>query len=95
MALSLIPGRISTEQKFPMDKVLHFFAFGYLGYLAARSLGWWGLLIVLAFGVANEFLQYLAPKREVAFLDLASNEAGVVIGFFIGYWRRRRALRAG
>jgi len=77
-----------------MDKVLHFFAFSYLGYLTARSLGWWGLLGIAAFGVGNEFLQYLSPGRQVAFLDLASNELGIIAGFFIGYLRRRRALSA-
>ncbi len=92
ISLSLIPGRITAANKFPMDKVLHFFAFSYLGYLSGRSLGWWGAAVVLIFGAGNEFLQYLAPARQVAFLDIASNELGIILGFIIGYFRRKRAL---
>lgn len=95
IALSFIPGRETLPQKFPLDKVLHAVAFGYLGYLSARSLGWWGLFVALVFGAASEFLQFLAPQRDVAVLDLAANEAGIVAGFFIGFVRRRRALQAG
>ncbi len=92
ISLSLIPGRISIVNKFPMDKVLHFFAFSYLGFLSGRSLGWWGVLVVLVFGVGNEFLQYLTPGRNVAFFDIASNELGIIVGFIIGYARRKRAV---
>jgi hypothetical protein len=95
IALSLIQGRGVPPQKFQVDKVLHALAFGYLGYLSARSLGWWGLLITLVFGAANELLQFAAPERNVTFLDFAANEAGIIAGFFIGYLRRRRAISAG
>jgi glycopeptide antibiotics resistance protein len=95
IALSLIPGREAVPQRFPLDKVLHFIAFGYLGYLSARSLGWWGLLITLVFGAVNELLQLVASQRNVTFLDFAANEAGVIAGFFIGYIRSRRAISTG
>lgn len=95
IALSFIPGRGTPPQGFPVDKLLHALAFGYLGYLSARSFGWWGLLIALVFGAASEFLQFLAPQRDVAVLDLAANEAGIVAGFLIGFLRRRRALQTG
>lgn len=94
VALSLIPGRQVAVHRFPVDKLLHAVAFMYLGYLAARSLGWWGLLVVVAFGAAHEFVQFIAPYREVAFLDIIANEAGAVAGFFAGFLRRRRALQA-
>ncbi|NLI98989.1 VanZ family protein [bacterium] len=95
VALSLIPGRITPAHKFPMDKILHFFAFSYLGYLTSRSFGWWAAILVLAFGAGNEFLQLLAPGRQVGFWDIAFNEAGIITGYFLGYWRKKRALSAG
>ncbi len=95
VALSLIPGRLGAEQEFPIDKIMHACAFAYLGYLSARALGWWGLLITVAFGAVNELLQYVSPGRHVGFVDFAANEIGVLIGFFLGYIRRRRALSAG
>lgn len=95
VTLSLIPERVGAEQKFPIDKIMHALAFAYLGYLSARSLGWWGLVITLVFGGANELLQLVAPGRQVAVLDFAANEIGIIAGFFIGYARRRRALSTG
>ena len=95
IALSFIPGRGAPPQRFPVDKLLHALAFGYLGYLSARSFGWWGLLVSILFGAASEFLQFLAPQRDVAVLDLAANEVGIVAGFLIDFLRRRRALQTG
>jgi len=94
IALSFIPGLEMPARKFPADKILHALTFGYLGYLAARALGWWGLLVVLVFGAINELQQFFVPGRHVAVLDLLANEAGIVAGFFIGFIRRRRALQA-
>ena len=52
-------------------------------------------MIAIVFGAASEFLQFLAPQRDVAVLDLVANEAGIVAGFLIGFLRRRRALQTG
>ncbi|MBD3286037.1 hypothetical protein GF338_06835 [candidate division WOR-3 bacterium] len=95
LALSFIPGREMPAQRFQPDKILHLLAFAYLGYLSSRTLGWWGLVAAVGFGAINEMQQLLVPGRQVAWLDLAANEAGALLGFFIGYLRRRREIQTG
>lgn len=91
--LSFIPGREMPAQRFQADKILHLIAFAYLGYLAARSLGWWGLVLVIGFAALNEFQQIFAVGREISWIDFAANQIGALLGFTIGYLRRRRALQ--
>jgi VanZ family protein len=94
IALSLIPGR-QMPHKISVDKFFHVITFAYLGYLAARSLGWWGLAVAVVFGILNEIQQFVAPGREVVVWDFVANEIGVIAGFIIGFLRRRRALSTG
>lgn len=87
-------------QRLHVDKLLHLITFAYLGYLAARSIGWWGLAVAVVFGILNEILQFAAPERDVAVWDFIANEAGVALGFVVGFLRRRylrrsRALSTG
>jgi VanZ family protein len=93
--LSFIPGRDVPAQQFPVDKILHAAVFAYLGYLAARGLGWWGLAIAAVFGILNEVIQFAAPGRDVGMWDFVANEAGILVGFIAGFLRRRRALSTG
>jgi len=95
IALSFIPGRETPVQRFQIDKILHILAFGYMGYLAAVTFGWWGGIIALLFGALNEVQQFIAPGREVAWFDFLANEAGVIAGFLIGFLRRRREVSTG
>lgn len=92
ICLSFIPGQTQSIQRFNFDKIFHLMAFAYLGYLAGSSFKWWIIIPLLVFGLINELQQYFSPGRQVAVWDLLANEAGIIIGFIISYFRRRRAF---
>ena len=71
-----------------IDKIGHFLIFGLLATFVMRipkmySLGWRGAilsaLIVIAYGVVDEWRQYSTPRRAVEIYDLLADALGATI----------------
>lgn len=77
-----------------LDKVLHFLLFGTMAFLlsmalkarmvsiASRSV-LWGVLIVAAFCVVEEFSQIWIPTRTFSFMDLAADMVGITLASWL------------
>ena len=79
------------------DKILHFIAFGLLGFLAMgaiRAKGdthhnwqvWLIVLLVGLYGVVDEFHQRFVPGRDASIYDIAADMAGGVMGAWVMYF---------
>jgi VanZ family protein len=98
-ALSLVPGG-ALPPTHVNDKLEHFLAYaalGLIGVATARngSRATLTVLGIIAFGIAIEFLQMLAPGRYAEFGDGLADAAGAIIGGLLagiltGALRRRR-----
>lgn len=98
-ALSLVPGG-ALPPTHVSDKVEHFLAYaalGLVGVATARNGNRAALTIlgIIAFGVAIEFLQMLAPGRYAEFGDALADAAGAVIGGVIVLALRRKRVAPG
>ncbi len=95
--LSAQPGIDKPLLFIHQDKILHFVAFGLLGFLtmgAIRTKGeahrnwqvWLIVLLVGLYGVADEFHQRFVPGRNVSIHDVAADMAGGIMGAWAMYF---------
>ena len=104
--LSSIPGDQFPEIQFKLaDKIVHFFIFGILGLLLARSINntvnpfWndryilWSVLIGIVYGLVDEWHQMYIPGRYTSLSDWIADFLGVVcfVALYF-YWIGRRTL---
>jgi VanZ family protein len=101
--LSSIPGDRFPEIQFRFaDKVAHFFVFGILGLLLARSIRitlnpfWkskyivWSILIGIFYGLIDEWHQMFIPGRYASMSDLIADLLGIVCFVSVYFWWRNR-----
>ena len=98
--------RLRSPITFPMwDKVAHLGEYGLLGLLGYTAVAGWGrrglwrpalvLVVGLAWGALDEWIQAHTPGRESAFSDWLADAAGILIGIGVGaYLGSRRAARS-
>ena len=95
--LSAQPGTDIPLLFIHQDKILHFFAFGLLGFLAMGAIRaegdthrnwqiWLIVLLVGLYGVADEFHQRFVPGRNVSIHDVAADMAGGIMGAWAMYF---------
>lgn len=93
--LSWESGKPGSEVRIepPIDKVVHASAFGVLGYLLALGSGtslqkhvlWLVPLLVLGFGVLDEFHQSFIVGRSVSLGDVVADTTGAIAAA-IAWW---------
>lgn len=83
------------------DKIAHFFVFGLMGTLwfrclprKSRVISRWlmALIIVLTYGVVDEWIQSMNPQRSSDLLDWLADGLGALTGIFVyrnWTWYRR------
>jgi len=92
---SLFPGQ---------DKLFHMIAFGLLGFflmggMKATSSGyrtrqvWLVVVLVVLYGVLDEFHQYFVPGRTVDSYDALADAAGALLGAWSMYYLARILIR--
>ena len=95
--LSAQPGTDTPLLFLHQDKIMHFVAFGLLGFLtmgAIRARGqiyrnwqvWLVVLLVGLYGIADEFHQYFVPGRDASIEDIAADMAGGIMGAWAMYY---------
>jgi VanZ family protein len=104
--ISSIPGNRFPEIQFNMaDKVVHFFIFGLLGLLVARSMGvcqntfcrknyvMVSIIIGISYALIDEWHQSYIPGRYSSISDWVADGLGIIV-FVLLFWRwNRRKLR--
>jgi VanZ family protein len=92
--LSQIPGADVPPVFFGMDKLLHAGVYGILGFLVLGALSgtvqvrpiprpWLAVLMVVAYGVLDEFHQHFVPGRTPDILDVMADAAGGMLGVWL------------
>jgi VanZ family protein len=73
-----------------MDKVIHFFEYGLLSFLASQAFRtldykilqklslFCGAMFAIIFGISDEFHQYFVPGRCASFFDLLADACGAI-----------------
>jgi VanZ family protein len=95
--LSAQPGIDKPDLFIHQDKILHFVAFGLLGFLTMgtiRARGqiyrnwqvWLVVLLVGLYGIVDEFHQYFVPGRDASIYDIAADMAGGIMGAWVMYF---------
>ena len=81
----------------PVDKVVHFLMYGFLGVLAAvgwlrarRPAWYWPLVLALLVGAIDEVHQRSVPNRTSDVLDWVADAAGISAGFGVVVRRQKR-----
>ena len=85
----------------PVDKVIHAGVYGMLSFLLALGTGrrtrphalWLVPLLVLGFGLTDEFHQSFVPGRSVSLGDLGADAAGAVTATLLWWLARRQGRR--
>ncbi len=83
------PGSGQVQAFEGLDKIQHFFAYGVLAFLLAKSIyrcfGWNSLVIVvmttILLGVCDELYQATIPNRSSSIADVIADGIGAIIGF--------------
>ncbi len=95
--LSLLPDQPGPQFSHG-DKLLHALAFCMLALLArggwperAAAARW--LPVLLAYGAAIEFAQWLLPWRQASLLDWLADAAGIALGAALYAWHTRATRR--
>ena len=94
--LSSQPGTDQPPLFYGQDKLLHFIAFGVLGFLGmgaakATSQGyrWWqvwlAITVVALYGVLDEFHQHFVPGRVADHYDVIADIIGGMFGVWVMY----------
>ena len=95
--LSSQPG-VDRPPLFPgQDKLLHFIAFGILGFLAMGSAKagpyghrpwqvWLAIALVTLYGALDEFHQYFVPGRVADHYDVIADMIGGMFGAWVMYF---------
>jgi VanZ family protein len=80
------------------DKILHFFAFGFLGILVYRSLYnasrpafrsyalRYSMIITIVYGAIDEIHQYFVPGRFMSMTDWIADALGAIVCIFLYRW---------
>jgi VanZ family protein len=88
---------IDTPSLFPgQDKLFHMMAFGVLGFLFMGSMKstssgyrigqvWLVVILVVLYGLLDEFHQYFVPGRTVDIYDALADAAGALLGAWSMY----------
>lgn len=88
---------IDAPALFPgQDKLFHLVVFGALGFLLMGTLpaaphGYrrqqlWGVaIVVLLYGISDEFHQHFVPGRSVEFFDVVADALGGLLGAWVMY----------
>ena len=102
--LSSQPG-IDTPLLFPgQDKLFHLIVFGILGFFMMgamkitgngyhRSQVWMVVLIVILYGISDEFHQYFVPGRSTESLDALADGIGGILGAWAMFYVARLFVR--
>ena len=89
---------IDTPSLFPgQDKLFHMMAFGVLGFLFMGSMKtttsgyrtgqvWLVVVLVVLYGLLDEFHQYFVPGRTVEIYDALADTAGALLGAWSMYY---------
>ena len=89
---------IDTPSLFPgQDKLFHMMAFGVLGFLFMGSMKsttsgyrigqvWLVVVLVVLYGLLDEFHQYFVPGRTVEIYDALADAAGALLGAWSMYY---------
>ena len=89
---------IDTPSLFPgQDKLFHMMAFGVLGFLFMGSMKttasgyrtgqvWLVVVVVVLYGLLDEFHQYFVPGRTVEIYDALADAAGALLGAWSMYY---------
>ena len=106
--LSQVPGADIPPMFFGKDKLVHAIVFGILGFFIVGALTgtarvwrisrpWLAVLLVIAYGVLDEFHQHFVPGRTPDILDVLADAAGgaVSVWLFWHFVRPRLELRTG
>jgi len=103
--LSSQPG-IDTPLLFPgQDKLFHMAAFGILGFFlmgGVKTTGsgyrtgqlWFVVVLVMLYGLLDEFHQYFVPGRDADILDVLADAAGGLLGAWCMYYLVRVLIAA-
>jgi VanZ family protein len=106
LLLTLTPGEKLPEVGiFQIDKLVHFFVFALLMFLAAyglkkvflvRSINASAILVSAiyscALGVSVEILQLFVPNRSFSWADIIANTIGTGIGYFVFNYVRQKNI---
>lgn len=96
LALATDLGPIEDVDVMPhQDKIVHFLEYFFLAFLTAfalvrgtkRSRQWqmqMAIIFPVLYGILLEVIQLGVPGREMSFLDIGANVAGVLAGAFVG-----------
>ena len=103
--LSSQPG-IDTPLLFPgQDKLFHLIVFGILGFFLMgamkitgngyrRNQVWLVVLIVILYGISDEFHQYFVPGRSTESLDALADGIGGILGAWAMFYMARLFVRS-
>ncbi len=96
--LSLQPGADIPTPFLHSDKVGHFIAYGWLGFLPAiafssRRSVWTSAAAMILLGVVLEYCQSYVPQRMASPGDMVANTLGVFIGIFLAGFVLRSSKR--
>jgi VanZ family protein len=94
--LSHLPGVDVPSFIFGKDKFFHAIAFGILGFFALGSMKtaaqgyrafqtWLAVILVIGYGVLDEFHQRFVPGRTADIDDVLADAAGGIIGVWVLY----------
>ncbi len=104
--ITLTPGEKLPEVGiFQVDKVVHFFVFGLLMFLAAYGLERFfslrkqqlnvvriAVMYSTGLGIMVEILQLFVPNRSFSLADIVANTIGTGIGYFIFRYVKKKFL---
>ena len=80
-------GQIAAPDIVSIDKIGHFFVFGLLGVLLARtqkSRRWWlGAVMASLYGICDEFRQSFTPGRSVEYADWVADTLGAALAVIL------------
>jgi VanZ family protein len=102
--LSHLPGASIPPLIFGMDKVVHAMVFGILGFFVMGAMKamesdkrvfqpWLAVVLVIAYGVLDEFHQHFVPGRTPDILDVMADTVGGMLGVWISYRVIKSRLR--
>ena len=92
---------IDTPSLFPgQDKLFHMIAFGVLGFFlmgGMKTMGngyrtgqvWFVVVLVMLYGLLDEFHQYFVPGRTMDIYDVLADVAGALLGAWSMYYLAR------
>jgi len=89
---AILPQEIAPSIGTLSDKAHHIFAFLTLGVLlrlAYQLKYWYGLLLLIAFGIFIEISQYYTPDRCAEYKDVVADTIGAFIGLKLYKYLRK------